>query len=123
MFFEQTRIFQEGLSNRHVFSRRFYLFVEPLSTSLVEPRVWSNRPYYLIKQILIFQKPLFSHRTDIHFPGSLYFLIEHILFSRRPLCLEQIGKFQEDTPSLPWNKLEKETWLRNESLQVKFLIL
>ena len=28
MFFEQTRIFQEGLSKRHVFSRRFYLFVE-----------------------------------------------------------------------------------------------
>ena len=28
MFFEQTQIFQEGLSKRHVFSRRFYLFVE-----------------------------------------------------------------------------------------------
>ena len=28
MFFEQTRIFQEGLLKRHVFSRRFYLFAE-----------------------------------------------------------------------------------------------
>ena len=76
MFFEQTRIFQEGLSNRHVFLRGgggggggVYL---------------SNRPYYLIEQILIFQEALSSPRTriifqeapmpwtDRHFPGKYH---------------------------------------------------
>ena len=44
MFFEQTRIFQEGISNRHVFQG---VFICP-----------SNRPYYLIEQILIFPETL-----------------------------------------------------------------
>ena len=52
MFFEQTRIFQEGLSLEHL---------------------------------------LFSSR--------LYLVLEHIQFSRRPLCLEHIGIFQKGTPS------------------------
>ena len=51
MFFEQTRIFQEGLSNRHVFSRRLYLF---------------------LKQTLL------SHRTDTLFPRNPYLVLEHI---------------------------------------------
>ena len=85
MFFEQTRIFQEGLSKRHVFSRRFYLFIE---------------------------QTLLSHRTDINFPRNPYLFFEHLRFSRRPylvlehiqfsrslLCLEHIGIFQEGTPS------------------------
>ena len=72
MFFEQTRIFQEGYSKRHIFSRRFYLFV---------------------KQTLL------SHRTDTNFPRNPYLVLEHIQFSRRPLCLEHIGIFQEGTPS------------------------
>ena len=69
MFFEQTRIFQEGLSKRHVFSRQGGYICS------------SNRPYYLIEQILIFletlililehirifQEPLFSHRTVLIF--------------------------------------------------------
>ena len=55
MFFEQIQIFQESLSKRHVFSRR-YLY--------------------------------------------LYLVIEHIQFSRRPLCVEHIGIFQEGTLSL-----------------------
>ena len=68
-------------SNRHEFSRRAYqkdMFFQGGSICS------SNRPYYLIEQILIFprnpylvlehirifQEPLFSHRTDTHFPGS-----------------------------------------------------
>ena len=68
-------------SNRHKFSRRAYrkdMFFQGGSICS------SNRPYYLIEQILIFpetlnlvlehiqifQEPLFSHRTDTHFPGS-----------------------------------------------------
>ena len=70
MFFEQTRIFQEGLSKRHVFSRRFYLFVEQ---TLLSHRTDTNFPETLnlvLEHIQIFQEPLFSHRTDTHFPGS-----------------------------------------------------
>ena len=63
-FFEQTRIFQEGLSKRHVFSRRFYLFVEQTLLSHL-------LSYLVLEHIRIFQEPLFSHRTDTHFPGAL----------------------------------------------------
>ena len=113
MFFEQTQIFQEGYSKRHVFQ----------GSSICS----SNRPYYLIEQILIFpetlilvlehirifQEPLFSHRTDrysfsrkpylvlehLRFSRRPYLVLEHIQFSRRPLRLEHIGIFQEGTPS------------------------
>ena len=56
-----------------------------------------RNPYQVLEHIRVFQEPLFSHRTDIHFPGSPV-VLKHILFSRRPLCLEQIGIFQEGTP-------------------------
>ena len=51
MFIEQTRIFQECLSKRHVFSKTVYLFVE---------------------------QTLLSHRTDTNFPRNHYFVLEHI---------------------------------------------
>ena len=100
MFFEQTRIFQEGLSKRHVFSRRFYLFVEQ---TLLSHRTDIN----------ISQKPLFSPQTHTNFPGASifssnrysfsrkpYLVLEHLRFSRRPyLVLEHIGIFQE--PPMP----------------------
>ena len=108
MFFEQTRIFQEGLSNRHVFQggsicslNRPYYLIEQI---MIFPERSSNiyeffrSFYFLIEHIQIFQEPLFSYQTDIHFPGSPNLVIEHILFSRRPLCLEHIGIFQEGTP-------------------------
>ena len=70
MFFEQTRIFHEGLSKRHVFqggsicsSNRHYYLIEQI---LIFPR----NPYLVLEHIQIFQEPLFSHRTDTHFPGS-----------------------------------------------------
>ena len=91
MFFKQTRNFQEGLSNRHVF------FQESFICS-------SNRPYY---QILIFPETLIYTSNTYEFSRSLYILIEQLfifqealsdtLYSRRPLCLEQIGIFQEGT--------------------------
>ena len=99
MFFEQTRIFQEGLSKKHVFSRRFCLFVEQ---SLLSHRTGTNFP----------RKPLFSPRTHTNFPGASifssnrysfsrksYLVLEHVRFSRNLLCLEHIGIFQESTPS------------------------
>ena len=69
MFFGQTRIFQEGFSNRHVFQ----------GGSIGS----SNRSYYLIEQILIFQETLSSPQT-------------HIIF--QDTRLEQKGIFQEGTP-------------------------
>ena len=70
MFFEQTQIFQEGLSNRHVFSRKTCLsnqggiFLPP----------WSNRPHYLMEQILIFKETLlFSPQTHTNFPRASIF--------------------------------------------------
>ena len=112
MFFEQTQIFQGGLSKRHVFSRRFYLFVEQ---TLLSHRKDTNFP----------RNPKFSPRTHTNFPGASiissnrysfsrkpylvlehlrfsrrpYLVLEHIQFSRSPLCLEHIGIFQEGTPS------------------------
>ena len=83
------------LSNRH--------FQEGLSvrlTDLLSNRTDTNfprNPYQVLEHIRVFQEPLFSHRTDIHFPGSPV-VLKHILFSRRPLCLEQIGIFQKGTP-------------------------
>ena len=111
MFFG-TQIFQEVYSKRHVFSRRFYLFVEQ---TLLSHRTDTNFPqkplfcpgthyefsrsiYFLIEQILIFQEAISSPRTPTIFQETLI-VLEHIQFSRRPLCLEHIGIFQEGTPS------------------------
>ena len=72
MFFEQTRIFQEVYSKRHVFSRRFYLFVKQTLLSHRTDTNFLRKPYLVLEHIQIFQEPLFSHRkTDTHFPGSL----------------------------------------------------
>ena len=70
MFFEQTRIFQEGLSKRHVFSRRFYLFVEQILLSHRTDTNFPRNPYLILEHIRIFQEPLFFNRTDTYFPGS-----------------------------------------------------
>ena len=97
-------------SKRHQFSRRFYrtdMFFPGGSIFFVEQTLLSHRT-----RIQIFQEPLFSLRTDINFPGASifssnrysfsrkpYLVLEHIQFSRRPLCLEQICIFQEGIPS------------------------
>ena len=69
MFFEQTQIFQEGLSKRHVFQGGSICS----SNSLLSHRTDTNfprNPYLHLEHIRIFQEPLFSHRTHTHFPGS-----------------------------------------------------
>ena len=81
------------------FSRRFNLFVEQ---TLLSHRTDTNFP----------RNPYFSPRTHTNFPGAFifssnrysfsrkpYLVLEHLRFSRRPLCLEHIGIFQEGTPS------------------------
>ena len=114
----QTDIFFPGGSifslNGHDFSRRVYLFVEQTFYLHRTDINLSRNPYSVLEHIRIFQEPLFSHRTDINFPGASvsssnssnrysfskkpYLVLKHIRFSRRPLCLEQIGNFQEGTP-------------------------
>ena len=113
LFIEQTRIFQEGLSKRHVFSRRGSICSSNRPYYLIEQiLIFLTNPYLVLEHILIFQEPLFSHRTDTHFSRKPYLVLEHLRFSRRPylvlehiqfsrspLCLEHIGIFQEGTPS------------------------
>ena len=123
MFFEQTQIFQEGLSKRHVFqggsicsSNRPYYLIEQI---LIYPR----NPYLVLEHIHIFQEPLFFHRTDTHFPGSLSpqtpMIFQetissprtHTIFSKRSLCLEHIDIFQESTSSRTDISLIRSRWL------------
>ena len=62
-------------SNKHEFSRRVYQ-----SISL------SNRPYYVIKQILNFPRnPYLEFSNTCEFSRSLYFLIKQILIFQEPL--------------------------------------
>ena len=84
MFFEQAQIFQKGLSNRHVFFKEV-LFVP------------SNKPYYLIGQILIVPETLIiSPRTHTNFPGASIFSSNRYQFSRNLyFFIEQIFIFQE----------------------------
>ena len=70
MFFEQTGIFQEGLLKKHVFLRRFYLFVEQTLLSHRTDINFPRNPYLVLEHIRIFQEPLFFYRTDTYFPGS-----------------------------------------------------
>ena len=58
-------------SKRHVFSRRFYLFVAQTLLSHRTDTNFLRKSYLVLEHIQIFQEPLFSHRTDTHFPGSL----------------------------------------------------
>ena len=76
MFFKQTRIFQECLSNRHVF------FKEGI------------RPYYLIEQILISPEALIS---SYEFSRSLYFLIEQIFIFKVDLSSPQTHIIFQET--------------------------
>ena len=84
-------IFQEGLyvlrtdtMKRHIFSRRFYLFVE---------------------------QTLLSHRTDTNFPRNPYLVVEHIRIIFRTLyfLIEQILIFQEALSSSRTHTIFQET--------------
>ena len=112
MFFEQTRIFQEGLSKRHVFLRRFYLFVKQTLLSHRTDTNFSRNPYLVLEHIQIFpgasifssnrysfSRKLYLVLEHIRLSRRSYLALEHIRFSRRPLCLEQILIFQEGIPS------------------------
>ena len=95
MFFEQTQIFQEGLSNRHVFFSVFSFIMEGLSVRKTDLIISSNNSNLFTQKPLFspgthtnFQEPLFSHRTyRYQFSRNLYFFIEQNSFSRKPSYL------------------------------------
>ena len=78
-------------TKRHVFSRRFYLFVKQTLLSHRTDINFSRNPYLVLKHIQIFQEPLFSHQTDPHFPGFPGFhfpylvLQTHTFFQKPPM--------------------------------------
>ena len=99
LFVGQTCFFQEGLSvrrtdmffpggsicslNGHKFSRRVYqtdMFFE-------EGSIRSSNRYILTPEAFIFSSNIYS------FSRKPYLVLEHIFFSRIPLCLKQIGVF------------------------------
>ena len=97
----------------------------PGGSGLYVLRTDTNFPGGLIEKTRFFKEVLSVHRTDTNFPRNPYLILEHtnfpgasifssnrysfsrkpylvlghIRFSRRPLCLEHIGIFQEGTPS------------------------
>ena len=85
MFFEQTRIFQEGLSKRHVFSRRFYLFVEQTFLSHRTDTKFPRNPYLVLEHIRIFQEALSSPRTPTIFQETLSSSRTHTIFQEIPM--------------------------------------
>ena len=127
----ETWIFQEGYSKRHVFSRRFQQTDRPF--------------YYLIEQILIFPETLFSPRTHTNFPGASFFssnrysfsrkpylvlkhlrfsrrpylVLEHIQFSRWPLCLEHKA-FSRKVPLLNRYFVNRSRWLLSGVSGIRF---
>ena len=91
-FFRTDRYFQGGLSSRHVFSRRVYLFVKQTSQSHRTDTHFSGNPYLVLITINYAQ-------THTNFPGASIFSSNKIfifqlkpylvLFSTlQPLCLE-----------------------------------
>ena len=85
MFFEQTRIFQEGYSKRHVFSRRFYLFVEQTLLSHRTDTNFPRNPYLVLEHIQIFQEALYSPRTPTIFQETLSSPRTHTIFQETPM--------------------------------------
>ena len=74
MFFEQTRIFQEGLSNRHVFQGRSicssnipYYLIEHFPNNTYE---FFRNLYFLIEQVFIFQEALSRLRSHTIFQDT-----------------------------------------------------
>ena len=78
-------VFQEGLSKRHVFSRRFYLFVEQTFLSHRTDTNFPQNPYLVLEHIRIFQEPLFCHRTHTIFQETLSSPRTHTIFQETPM--------------------------------------
>ena len=73
-------------------NRPYYLF---------EQCSFSQKPFLVLKRIRTFLEPLFSHGTDINFPGSLNLPLEHMLLSRRTLMHRTNRNFPGMYPPLP----------------------
>ena len=76
MFFKQTQILQEGSSERHVFSRRSYLFVEQTLLSHRTDTNFPRNPYLVLEQIQIFHESDSDSETK-HIKSTLSTLKKH----------------------------------------------
>ena len=84
IFFEQTRIFQEGLSNRHVFSRRVYMFFEQtqiFQEGLSNRHVFSRRVYMFFEQTQIFVEGLSNRQCLLSTINLSIQAIHFLIFS------------------------------------------
>ena len=86
MFFEQTRIFQEGLSKRHVFFKEVLLFVE---RTLLSYRTFSRKFYLVFEHIQFSRRPPMP-RTHRYFPGR-YPLLNRYFVDRSRWLLSFVG--------------------------------
>ena len=76
---------EEGLSNRHVFSRRFYLFVEQTLLSHRTDTNFPRNPYLVLEHIQIFQEPLFLIKQILIFQETLSSPRPHTIFQETPM--------------------------------------
>ena len=103
-FFSRSNLFYRVYRTDMFYqARRVYPAVSVVEHTLSS--YWNRNTYefsrglfFLIEQISTFQEPLFSHRTDIYFPESPIYPSNTYYFPGDPLCLEQIGIFQEGAP-------------------------
>ena len=104
------------------FSGGFYLFVDQTLLSYRTDTNFSSNPYLVLEHICIFQGLLIFYRTYTNFPGASvfssnrysfsrkpYLVLELILLSRRPLCLEQ--HFPETYPPSNRYFVYRSRWL------------
>ena len=93
--FYTTCFLKDGLAVRRtdliISSNRYYISQKPLFS----PRTHTNFPRASIfsSNRYQFSKGLFSHQTDIHFPGSLTLVLEHILFSMPRTDRHFLGRY------------------------------
>ena len=109
MFFEQTRIFQEGYSKRHVFSRRSYLFVEQTLLSHRTDTNFPRNPYLVLEHIQIFQEALYSPRTPTIFQETLSSPRTHAIFQEALYSPRTPTIFQETLSSPRTHTIFQET--------------
>ena len=111
VFFEQTQIFQESLSNRHLFSRRVYLFVKQTLLSHRTDTNFTRNPYLVLKHFTNFPIAFFIFSSNRYsFFKKLYLFLEHIIF-QETLMPQTDRHFPGRYPSLNRYFVNRSRWL------------
>ena len=82
MFFEHTRIYQEGLSKNTIFFKKSYSVCRTHLINSSNRYEFSQKPLFSLRT-LIFRYLLFSHGADINFPRAFIFSLNRYSFSRK----------------------------------------